>query len=123
MNQPKYLYRALILFNMGSPIGTGLAYLISLVAKDINPNDWRLSMRFTPFLLAFILVIILLCFVDPRVDSRSTNNNEPKTNFFDDVKALIKNKTYVLLLFSWTAGLASLGILYVLQIKLNRYTI
>lgn len=92
---------------MGPPMGTGLAYLISLIANDLKPNNWRFSMQFTPFLLAFILFIILIGYIEPKRGNQL--NRSTNSRFIDDIKELIKNKTYILLLFSWTAGLASLG--------------
>ena len=88
-------------------MGTGLAYLISLIANDLKPNNWRFSMHFTPFLLAFILFIILIGYIEPKRGNQL--NRSTNSRFIDDIRALIKNKTYILLLFSWTAGLASLG--------------
>ena len=99
--------RSLMVINLGPPIGTGLAYLIGLVAKDLAPNDWRFSMRFTPILLIIILIAVIFCYIEPDRDNKESDHIP--SSFLDDLKVLLKNKTYILLLFSWTAGLASLG--------------
>jgi MFS family permease len=102
--------RALILFNLGPPVGTGLSYLIGTVSKDLHPNDWRWCLRFTPVFLTFILFLILLAYIDPkRNDSQSTSSNYQQRTFMNDLKILFRNKTYVLLIISWTCGLASLS--------------
>jgi len=102
--------RALILFNLGPPVGTGLSYLIGTISKDLHTNDWRWCLRFTPVYLTFILFLILLSYIDPkRIDSQTTSSSDQQRTFKNDLKTLFKNKTYVLLIISWTCGLASLS--------------
>lgn len=99
--------RVVTLFCLGPPLGTGLSYLISIIAKDIKPDDWRYSMRITPILLFLILILIFLTYIEP---SRGNEQIVKKSNrFLDDLKQLAKNKTYILLNLSWTLGLGSLG--------------
>jgi MFS transporter, Spinster family, sphingosine-1-phosphate transporter len=113
--------RALIVFNLGPPIGFGLSYLIGITAKELNSDDWRYSMRFTPFVLVITLLIIIFGYMDPRslqaqkknkkpyFDMTESEENKGGRTFTGDLAVLCKNKTYLCLLFSWTFGLSSLG--------------
>ena len=122
VNNPKGRTATLILFNMGAPMGYGVAYLIATISKQIKPDDWRYSMRLTPFILTFILVLILIAYQEPvrgRVNKEKgqivVNSDEAgvetfrKQSYKNDLKLLLKNKTYILLAFSWLFGLTSLG--------------
>ena len=107
--------RAVVIFNFGPPVGTGLAYLVGTVAKDIWPTDWRYTLRFTPFILVATLVIIVVAYVEPeRLKKAPTNlkselDVKEKSGFLQDMKILFKNKSFMLFVISWTFGLASLG--------------
>jgi MFS family permease len=119
--------RALVIFNMGPPLGIGLASIIGMVSKDFVSDDWRYSMRFTPVLLGIVLVIILIGYIDPEKASADDNSDQSEPllsekneeqvgtakprGYIQDIKLLIKNKTYVLLVFSWASGLSSYGML------------
>lgn len=109
----KALERSLIFFNMGPPIGTGLAYLIGLLAKDLNKSDWRYSMRFTPIILFVVFIIIIICYVEPERAQNNTTNQNDNRKFSQDLKDLCRIKTYVLLAFCWTAGLTVLGNIFI----------
>ena len=112
--------RAVILFNFGPPVGYGLAFLIETVAKDLWPNDWRFTLRLTPFILVLTLLIIIVGYEEPkRLKAKEENGVESeKRGFLDDLKILSKNKTYILLIVSWTLGLTSLG---KFKIKKNKF--
>ena len=102
--------RAVILFNFGPPVGYGLAYLIETIAKDIWPNDWRYTLRITPFILCLTLILIVVAYVEPeRFKFKSPDQQIENKGFIKDLKILIQNKTYILLICCWTLGLASLG--------------
>jgi MFS family permease len=111
--------RAIIAYTVGPGIGAGLAYMISLIAKDLFPNDWRYAMRFSPFVLVVVFFIILFAYIEPeRAASKETpleesaeikSNHKRKSNFLKDLKVIIKNRTLVMLVFSWTGGLATVG--------------
>lgn len=109
--------RAIILFCFGPPVGTGLSYLIATIAKDLEPNDWRYTLRFTPFFLFLTLLIILVAYKEPeRIKKLEIGSNDEsgqveakKGGFLHDLKTLSKNKSYLLLIGSWTFGLSALG--------------
>lgn len=109
---PHLRSRTLTLYSIGPPLGNGLAYLISLIARDIYPDDWRMAMRFTPFLLAAILVLHTLTYRDPVRLSLKSEDSVEKRKFTTDMKILFSNHTYVLLLLCWTFGLTALSKLF-----------
>ena len=99
----------------GAPLGTGFSYLIGLTAKELEPNDWRFTMRFTPIFLTLVLILVLIAYKEPK---RELNNLvadvEIKRSFGTDLKALLQNKTFVLLTLSWSCCLSSLGLIFLL---------
>ncbi len=115
----------------------GFSYLIGLIAKDLEPNDWRFTMRFTPFLLVFVLILILLIYREPErevsnsklteisdndlskdAEKLDINSKEivKKSGFITDLKSLSENRTFVLYVFAMTCCLSSLGLLDFVQI-------
>ena len=104
--------RALVVFSVGPPLGIGVAYMISLVSKQLISPDWRYSMRFSPFLLLFVLVAIFFLYEEPERRGTQVKSDVSKINkrgFIMNIKILARNKTYVLLVFSWAFGLSSYG--------------
>lgn len=122
-NNPSGRTRTLILFNLGVPFGYGLGYFIGIVAKEIEPNDWRVAMRITPFILVVILILIVTVYREPVRGGGSESNaltvNEGqivetkaldvKQSYSSDLKVLIKNKTYILLTLACIFALTSLS--------------
>lgn len=119
--------RAIIAYTVGPGLGGAIAYFISLVAKDIRPNDWRFSMRVTPVMTIFTLIWIIFAYIEPERHRRGGGELKPlmedanghhqetkaieprRKTFLKDLKVIVKNKTFILLVFSWTAGLATVG--------------
>lgn len=115
--------KQVFLYSIGAPLGVGFSYLIGLIAKDLEPNDWRYTMRFTPFLLTAVLVIIIIAYQEPereitkRKETKvlnddsvvATTKESKNSSFTDDLKSLCRNKTYVLLSFAWMFCLSALG--------------
>ena len=96
----------------GAPLGTGFSYLIGLTAKELEPKDWRFTMRFTPFFLALVLILVLIAYKEPKRELNNLIVDEKKRSFGKDLKALLQNKTFVLLTLSWSCCLSSLGLLF-----------
>ena len=114
-NNPKLKNTVILIFCMGPPIGVGLSYLIGIISKDIEPTDWRFSMRITPCILLFILLIIIFGYIEPRhrieteTEINMTSDKTEKTTFIDDLKILLKNKTYILLSLCWILGIGGVS--------------
>ena len=107
---------ALLVFNFGAPIGTGLAYLLTLILKDLNINDWRYSMLVTTPFLGFTFILTLFGFREPRKCKELKNQSvddqviaQISNGFISDVKVLSKNKTYLLMTAGWTCLLGAYG--------------
>jgi MFS family permease len=106
-NNPKNRTRALFLFYLGPPLGTGIAFLLANTIEDfIGVSDWRYVMRLTPFVLFLFFVLILFIFNNET--SQKLQYNNEYHSFLNDLKLLLKNKTYILILLSTACLISSL---------------
>ena len=102
-------------------MSTGFSHLIDIISEDLEPNDWRFTMRFTPFVLGLILIMIIIAYREPEREIVKSTNNEnisqqdPKS-FSSDIRDLIYNKTYVLITLCWICCLGSLGLFLIFKI-------
>jgi len=64
----------LSIFCMGMPLGSGLGYIVSSNLSKIF-NDWHWSLRFTP-ILSFFCIIIMIVFVNEPKRGAADNLNE-----------------------------------------------
>jgi MFS family permease len=106
--------RAVMIFGLGPPMGIGLSYIIGILSNVVVSDDWRWAMRFTPLLLVVILIVLLTGYIDPPRGKKKLGVNgevleEEKRSFFYDCSILFKNKSYMLLVFTWAFGLSSYG--------------
>merc|ERR1712018_759350 len=114
--------RVLALFYFAIPVGTGLGYIVGsemaeLVCKVWNcaPNqteavamaaaehvsDWRWGLRVTPFLGLFALLLIIFFMIDPERGLAEGANLRPSAPI-EDLKALGKNKSFMLSTIGFT---------------------
>ncbi|RMZ93100.1 spinster [Brachionus plicatilis] len=119
MNNQKLRNKVLLIFCLGSPLGTGVSYLIGIVSKNVYPHDWRFSMRITPVYTFLVLIAVFVGYQEPARDLVSIEQLDSteehfsitkRTNskhFLDDLKILFTKKTYILLMFTWTTNLAA----------------
>jgi MFS transporter, Spinster family, sphingosine-1-phosphate transporter len=96
--------RALFLFYLGPPLGTGLAFILANSVRELIPDDWRYVMRITPVLITIIMLSILFGFKEPRHAYRSHSVK----SFRADVFELIKNTTYILQAFANACAILAL---------------
>ena len=113
-SRPGALAWALLVFNLSPPLGTGFSYSVAVACKSLFPGDWRYSMRFTPILLAILLVVIIFAYIEPerrkkKAVESSVNNETVKREYKKDVLTLMRNRSYLLLMFSWLFCLSALG--------------
>jgi len=86
--------RVLALFYFAIPVGTGLGYIIgSEVAA--NASDWRWGLRVTPFMGLFALLLIVFFMIDPERGLAEGAHLRPSSPMID-LRALAKNKSFVL---------------------------
>ncbi len=104
-----------MIFSVGPPMGIGVAYIIGTVSKEVVSDDWRWAMRFTPIFLVAVLTLIVCAYKDPVRGKKAEPTAarpaapEEKRGFIDDCQLLFKNKSYMLLVFTWAFGLSSYG--------------
>ena len=127
-NHAKSRTTTLIVFSLGAPLGFAASYLISTIASELFPNDWRYTLRFTQFILAAMLMLVLFAYIEPTQNvslnappsspsSSSSSSSAPKAksannthkSFGDDLMRLLQNKTLILLTFHFVFGLGSLS--------------
>jgi Na+/melibiose symporter-like transporter len=105
-----YYFKKLI----GAPFGVGLSYLIGIISKDLEPNDWRFTMRVTPLILSFVLILVIFAYREPKrnnllITNTDVNIKNEQNSFKNDLKVIISNKTYILITICWICTLGSLG--------------
>lgn len=78
------------------PVGSGLGYISGASIASLT-GDWRWALRLTPILGVFgLLLLIFLCPNPSRgaVESNGQANTE-NTSYLEDIKYLVKNKSFV----------------------------
>uniref|UniRef100_A0A336KDF3 CSON008585 protein n=1 Tax=Culicoides sonorensis TaxID=179676 RepID=A0A336KDF3_CULSO len=84
----------LALFYFAIPVGSGLGYIIG--AETANAlGDWRWALRVTPALGALAVVLLFFCTEPVRGEAEGSHNLEA-TSYTEDLKALIKNPSFML---------------------------
>ncbi|XP_072302762.1 protein spinster homolog 3 isoform X2 [Eucyclogobius newberryi] len=90
------------------PVGSGLGYIVGASIASLT-GDWRWALRVTPILgVIGLLLLVFFCPNPPRgaVESHGQANTEP-TSYKDDIKYLLKNKSFL-----WsTLGVTALAFL------------
>lgn len=101
--------RALFMFYLGPPVGVGVAFLIANTIRDLVPDDWRWSMRFTPALLILLTTLIYFFFHEPE-RTKSSNRLSPiyPSTTRSAIAQLITNRTYVLIVFASSFAVCTL---------------
>ncbi|XP_053310919.1 sphingosine-1-phosphate transporter SPNS2 isoform X2 [Spea bombifrons] len=82
----------LSVFYFAIPLGSGLGYIIGSSVKQVA-GDWRWALRVSP-VLGMITGTLLLIFV-PAAKRGHADPNKHRTSWVNDMKALIKNRSYV----------------------------
>ncbi|KAF5903764.1 protein spinster 1, partial [Clarias magur] len=94
----------LSVFYFAIPVGSGLGYIVGS-AVDKQAKDWHWALRVTPA-LGLLAVVLLLCVVkEPNrgaVEARPEHTLH-RTSWLSDMKALFRNKSFVLSTFGFTA--------------------
>ena len=96
--------RALFLFYLGPPLGTGLAFLLATYTRTLFPDDWRFALRGTPFILCPLIIILPFLF---RTESTRPTRRRPNS-YMKDLKSLILNRTYVLMVLASSCAITAL---------------
>lgn len=87
--------KMLALFYFAIPVGSGLGYIIgSETAKAAG--SWNYGLRVTPILAQIAIVLILAVTKEPVRGEREGGGHISNTTWSEDVKALLKNSSFML---------------------------
>ncbi|XP_043666296.1 protein spinster isoform X2 [Vespula pensylvanica] len=87
--------KMLALFYFAIPVGSGMGYILGGEMSRAT-GSWRWGLRITP-ILGIITIILLLCGVrEPMRGEREGGIHITNTGWLQDIKALIKNRSFIL---------------------------
>lgn len=88
--------KMICIFYIFIPVGSGLGYIMGAGVATLT-GDWRWALTVTPILGAVGLVLLIfLCPNPPRGAAETQGKGvEEKSSYLDDIKYLLKNKSYV----------------------------
>jgi len=100
--------RAFLIFNLGPPLGVGVGYLCGIVAKEIRPDRWQMSMRILPIAVLVLLVAVILFMREPQREKHKSTEDSA-VSYWTDFKALLRNKPYLCVVFCNLFSLATIS--------------
>ncbi|KQS62472.1 uncharacterized protein Dere_GG20571, isoform D [Drosophila erecta] len=86
--------KMLALFYFAIPVGSGLGYIVGSKTAHLA-NDWRWALRVTP-ILGIVAVLLILLIKDPVRGHSEGSHNLEATTYKQDIKALVKNRSFML---------------------------
>uniref|UniRef100_A0A8C5PKZ5 Protein spinster homolog 1 n=1 Tax=Leptobrachium leishanense TaxID=445787 RepID=A0A8C5PKZ5_9ANUR len=96
--------RMLSFFYLATPVGCGLGYIAGSKVTEVAGGNWHWALRVTPGL--GVIAVLLLLFVvqePPRgAVERKTDRPITTTSWWSDVKALLRNPSFILSTFGFT---------------------
>ncbi|XP_049873486.1 protein spinster isoform X3 [Pectinophora gossypiella] len=92
--------KMLAFFYFAIPVGSGLGYIVGSVAGSAA-NNWRWGLRVTPFLGAVAVGLIMWVMEDPE-RGQAEESQMKATSYKDDIKALLKNPSFMLSTLAFT---------------------
>ncbi|XP_026761624.1 protein spinster isoform X2 [Galleria mellonella] len=92
--------KMLALFYFAIPVGSGMGYIVGSLAGAAAGN-WRWGLRVTPFMGAVAVALILWVMEDPERGQAEDSQIKP-TSYRDDIRALIKNRSFMLSTLAFT---------------------
>ncbi|KAM7398497.1 hypothetical protein PAMA_006416 [Pampus argenteus] len=87
---------AISAFYLCIPVGSGLGYIVGSSVTSLT-GDWHWALRITPILgLVGLILLVFLCPNPPRGAAETQGEGiTANSSYLDDVKYLLKNKSYV----------------------------
>ncbi|XP_071791052.1 protein spinster homolog 1-like [Asterias amurensis] len=108
----------LMLFYFAIPVGSGLGYIAGKGVADAF-SDWRWALRITPGLGVWSVIAIMVIIKEPRRGQAETGNRVISSqSYLEDLKALLKNKTYMCTTLGFTSIAWVVGALALWMVKL-----
>ncbi|XP_070204332.1 protein spinster homolog 1-like [Littorina saxatilis] len=94
--------RMLMIFYFAIPVGSGMGYIVGAnIAKLFH--SWQFALRVTPFLGVICVILIIIFCQEPERGMSEGGTTLHNTSFFSDLKAIFKNKSFVLSTIGFTA--------------------
>ncbi|KAF4073057.1 hypothetical protein AMELA_G00254500 [Ameiurus melas] len=86
----------LSVFYLAIPLGSGLGYILGSSAKDLA-QDWHWALRVSPILGMTAGILILVFVPEPKrgILDKPTSHMGIRTSWVCDMKALLKNRSYM----------------------------
>lgn len=102
--------KALMVFYFAIPVGSGLGYIVGAnVASAFG--HWQYALRVTPFLGILCVILILVVVKEPVRGAADGGEHLHNTAFWTDLKALARNKSFMLSSFGFTCVAFTTGAL------------
>ncbi|XP_059048479.1 protein spinster-like isoform X2 [Achroia grisella] len=92
--------KMLALFYFAIPVGSGMGYIVGSLAGAAAGN-WRWGLRVTPFMGVVAVALILWVMIDPERGQAEDSQIRP-TSYRDDIRALVKNRSFMLSTLAFT---------------------
>ncbi|KAH8252731.1 hypothetical protein KR032_001498 [Drosophila birchii] len=86
--------RMLALFYFAIPVGSGMGYIVGSKTAHLA-NNWRWALRVTP-ILGVVAVFLIMLIKDPERGQSEGSHDLEATTYKQDIKALIKNRSFML---------------------------
>ncbi|KAH8285024.1 hypothetical protein KR054_004016 [Drosophila jambulina] len=86
--------RMLALFYFAIPVGSGLGYIVGSKTAHLA-NNWRWALRVTP-ILGVVAVLLIVLIKDPERGQSEGSHHLEATTYKQDIKALLKNRSFML---------------------------
>ncbi|XP_017027540.1 protein spinster isoform X1 [Drosophila kikkawai] len=86
--------RMLALFYFAIPVGSGLGYIVGSKTAHLA-NNWRWALRVTP-ILGVVAVLLIMLIKDPERGQSEGSHHLEATTYKQDIKALLKNRSFML---------------------------
>lgn len=102
--------KALMVFYFAIPVGSGLGYIVgSNVAEAFG--QWQYALRVTPFLGVICVILIMTVVKEPVRGAADGGEHLRNTDFLTDLRALVKNKSFMLSSLGFTCVAFTTGAL------------
>ncbi|KAM8960041.1 protein spinster homolog 1 [Pelodytes ibericus] len=96
--------RMLSFFYLATPVGCGLGYIVGSKVSSAAGGNWHWALRVTPALGFFAVLLLFFVVKEPPRGAveRKTDTPIAYTSWWSDVKALLRNRSFVLSTFGFT---------------------